>query len=327
MPRPPHRVASLATISVNVDSLERLHDELGISSRPDPVAIYAVAIPRVLALLDEVHARATFFVSGKDLAHPKAAEMLQEIVARGHEVATKGYQHAVNMRTWSKLSVAEEIERGSAAIVKVIGKRPQGFRAPGYNVDTRVIQLLAERGFKYDSSVLSSLPFFLVKRASNLFGRAIGRGSDATSLAVHNLRAPTQPYRPSRWAFWEAGSRKHSLPIWEIPVGLMRGTGVPMTSRLIATTPETLLAGLFSTFKLGQPTVHVELHAVDLMDRNDHAIHTELVSKRVNLRGEHQATARKVTEFLRLVQNDYRIVTMDELADELELKAGPTVVA
>lgn len=319
------RVGSLATISVNVDSLDCIHDELGISSRPDPVAVFSVAIPRVLDSLDAVHARATFFFSGKDFAHAAAVDAVHEIAARGHEIATKGFHYALNMRTWSKLSVAEEIEKGSAAIVKVTGKRPVGFRAPGYNADTRVLQLLAERGFKYDSSVLSSLPFYVATRAAGFLGM-LGKGKDTTSLAVHNLRAPTQPYRPSRWAFWEAGSRKHSLPIWEIPIGLMRGTGVPLTSRLIATTPDSMLPGLFSTFKFGQPTVHIELNAVDFMDRNDRAIHTELVSKRSLLRSNHAESQRRIQTFLRLIQQEYRIVTMDELANALEIEAGPTVL-
>ena len=46
---------------------------------------------RTLDLLDECGARATFFVLG--WVADAAPELVREVVARGHEVASKGYYH------------------------------------------------------------------------------------------------------------------------------------------------------------------------------------------------------------------------------------------
>lgn len=326
MARELERISALATISVNVDNLDCFHEKHGIAAPADPLAIYTVALPRVLALLESVHARATFFVSGKDLEHAHAAAMLRDVAARGHEIATRGYQHAPNLREWSKLSVAEEIEKGSAAIVRVIGRRPMGFRAPGYNADTRVLQLLAERGFKYDSSVFPSLPYYAAQGALRMIGRLRGQGAGA-GLTPHNLRAPTQPYRPSRWAFWEAGSRKHSLPIWEIPVGLVRGLGLPLTGGVVRATHDSMQASLYRSYRLGQPTLHLEFEAIDLMDASDAAIRPELAKKRPALGLASERSSARLASFIQRMQQDYRVVTMDELSDALERRAGPTVVS
>ena len=320
-------MAPLATISVNIVSMDVFHEEYQIDAIADPLAAYTVALPRFLELFDQLHVRATFFVSGRDLAHAKNVDALREAVARGHEIAIRGFQYARNMRAWSKLSVAEEIEKGSNAVVQAIGRRPVGFRAPGYNVDTRVLQLLAERGFKYDSSVLPSLSFYVARSAALTIERLVGKHAATPMLAVQNLRAPTRPYRPSRWAFWQAGSRKHSLPIWEIPVGLVRGAGIPVTGRVITSTPDALLPGLYRSFRIAQEVLHVELQALDLMDDRDNAIRDALAKKRTSLRTPRSHAHARLAQFFRMLQQDYRVLRMDELADELEAKAGPTVLA
>ena len=45
------------------------------------------------------------------------------------------------------------IERGSAALESVAGNRPVGFRAPGWDLSSRSVDLLVEYGFSYDSSM------------------------------------------------------------------------------------------------------------------------------------------------------------------------------
>lgn len=321
------KLPRLANVSIDLDSIECYHRIHGIPAHADPVAMYTVALPRILDFLDELHIRATFFAVGKDLEHARAAEALREAVARGHEVASHSYSHAYNLRTWSKLSVAEEIEKSSLAILQAVGVRPSGFRTPGYNVDTRILQLLSERGYKYDSSVLPSLPYYLSKGAVMTAMSLFGRSSGSSAVAIHSLKAPTQPYRPSRWAFWKAGNRKHSLPIWEIPIGVVRGSGIPVIGTTVSMMPEKLLKPLYSSFRRGQTTLQFELHGIDFLDANDTVISSNLAKKQPDLRRDWLKKSANISAFIRMIQSDYRLVTLDELADELESAAGPTVVA
>lgn len=325
--RETHDMPALANVSIDLDGLDCYHRIHGLAEHADPVAMYSVAMPRILALLEELHVRATFFVIGKDLEHEAAWSVLREAAARGHEIASHSFAHAYNMRRWSKLSVADDIERSAEAILHATGKRPVGFRTPGYNVDTRILQLLAERGYKYDSSVLPSLPYFVAKGAVMGAMNLAGRHSGSSMVAMHSLKAPTQPYRPSRWAFWKAGNRKHSLPIWEIPIGVVRGSGIPVIGTTLTMTPEPMLPALYRGFVFGQRTLQLELHAIDFLDTDDAVVTPSLASRQPDLRRKRDQKMAHIRSFIRLMQHDFRLVTLEELADELERAAGPTVVA
>jgi peptidoglycan/xylan/chitin deacetylase (PgdA/CDA1 family) len=70
---------------------------------PDPTHT-----PRVLAVLDEHHAKATFFMMGRNIErHPDVA---REVVRRGHEVGNHSYSHPKLVLMWPR-RVREEIER------------------------------------------------------------------------------------------------------------------------------------------------------------------------------------------------------------------------
>jgi len=105
------------------------------------------ALPRLLALLDEVDLRATFFVEGLNAElYPDA---LRELDAAGHEVAFHGWRH----EPWGGLEPARErelFERGVQAF-DALGLRPVGFRPPGGELTEATIPLLLELGFRYVS--------------------------------------------------------------------------------------------------------------------------------------------------------------------------------
>jgi len=105
------------------------------------------ALPRLLALLDEVDLRATFFVEGLNAElYPDA---LRELDAAGHEVAFHGWRH----EPWGGLEPARErelFERGVEAF-DALGLRPIGFRPPGGELTAATIPLLRELGFRYVS--------------------------------------------------------------------------------------------------------------------------------------------------------------------------------
>jgi peptidoglycan/xylan/chitin deacetylase (PgdA/CDA1 family) len=104
-------------------------------------------LPRILDLLAETGARATFFVEGLNAElYPDA---LREIADAGHEVAYHGWMH----ERWSDLDPAaerESLERGVGAL-DALGLRPVGFRPPGGELTAATPGLLRELGFAYVS--------------------------------------------------------------------------------------------------------------------------------------------------------------------------------
>ncbi|MGC7870550.1 polysaccharide deacetylase family protein [Desulfosporosinus sp. SYSU MS00001] len=85
-------------------------------------------IPAMLEALDNDHAKATFFVTGRWAK--KNPELLKEIANRGHEIENHGYSHPHP----DNLSVGanqEEIKKTESIIQGIIGRRTH-FYAPPY---------------------------------------------------------------------------------------------------------------------------------------------------------------------------------------------------
>jgi peptidoglycan/xylan/chitin deacetylase (PgdA/CDA1 family) len=94
-----------------------------IDDGPDPAVT-----PRVLALLDEHRALATFFCVGERVE--RYAELAQEIVLRGHTVENHSQRHRHNFSLLGPGGMKAEIARAQDSIARVTGSRPRFFRAP-----------------------------------------------------------------------------------------------------------------------------------------------------------------------------------------------------
>lgn len=84
---------------------------------------------RVLDVLDQYHAKATFFViAAKAKNHP---EIIKQIIERGHQVANHSLSH-LESHFWclSSRMVTKEVNEASALLVKLTGTQPLYFRAP-----------------------------------------------------------------------------------------------------------------------------------------------------------------------------------------------------
>jgi peptidoglycan/xylan/chitin deacetylase (PgdA/CDA1 family) len=108
-------------------------------------------VPRILKLLERLDLPATFFIPG-DTAdrHP---DVVRRIVDAGHEVGHHGYLHEPP----HLLQPDEEraiVERGLEALARH-GVKPEGYRSPSWELSKATYPLLAEYGFRYDSSMLA----------------------------------------------------------------------------------------------------------------------------------------------------------------------------
>jgi peptidoglycan/xylan/chitin deacetylase (PgdA/CDA1 family) len=118
-------------------------------------------VARLLALLERHGLRGTFFVPG--YTAERYPSVVARIVEAGHELAHHGYLHesAVGM---TRDAEARMIDRGLAALDKVAGVRPLGYRAPMWELNYHTPALLIERGFLYDSSMMDcDVPYVLAE--------------------------------------------------------------------------------------------------------------------------------------------------------------------
>ncbi|MBI3028878.1 MAG: polysaccharide deacetylase family protein [Candidatus Rokubacteria bacterium] len=101
---------------------------------PDPVYT-----PKVLDLLGDAGARATFFVVGERAA--RAPDLVREMVARGHEVENHTWSHA-NLWLCGPRRTEREIARAHEAIAGLTGRPPRFFRPPWGMVNLAVFPTL-----------------------------------------------------------------------------------------------------------------------------------------------------------------------------------------
>lgn len=109
-----------------------------------------VAVPRIARIWKHFGMRQTVFVPGWCIeTYPAAIEALLE---DGHELGHHGWLH----ERPNQLAAADErkiLELGIAAIEKVTGKPPIGYRCPSGAFSEHTLDLLIEHGFTYDASL------------------------------------------------------------------------------------------------------------------------------------------------------------------------------
>jgi peptidoglycan/xylan/chitin deacetylase (PgdA/CDA1 family) len=112
-----------------------------------------VGVPRILALLKRHDLTATFFIPGYS-AHRYPA-VVRAIADAGHEIAHHSYFHE-NTIGMDEKTEAAMLDLGLRALWDTAGVRPEGYRAPMWELTYHTPKLLAERGFRYDSSLMDS---------------------------------------------------------------------------------------------------------------------------------------------------------------------------
>ena len=108
---------------------------------------------RILDLLDKRNTRATFFVLG--WIAERVPDLVREIEARGHEIATHGYSHAV-LTEMTPDAFEADLTRALAVTHACSRQDIIGFRAPSFTITRKTlwaIDILARHGIRYDSSV------------------------------------------------------------------------------------------------------------------------------------------------------------------------------
>ncbi|MDD5308558.1 MAG: polysaccharide deacetylase family protein [Deltaproteobacteria bacterium] len=219
------------------------------------------ALRRFDRLVSVLGIEATLFVTGRSLDARPFAELVGNMSARGHEIANHTWDHPDDLTALSARAMAEQIDSCSAAIERVTGIAPCGFRAPCYRADEVVLTLLEQRGYAYDASVLPSPVVPLMKGYRGLLGPGHGRAPGPG--VVRQMAAPRSLYRPSRSDLSREDDRRAFV---EVPVTVATVGRVPLTSTVLGILPFGIARALVKRrARTGVPMTFV-LHLVDLVD-------------------------------------------------------------
>ena len=109
---------------------------------------------KALDLLDKFNVKATFFVLGWIAGqNPK---LIREIVARGHEVASRGFYHR-SVKHLTPDEFREDVRKTNDVLENAGGQKVIGYRSAeklAYEKDAWILDILAEENLVYDASFL-----------------------------------------------------------------------------------------------------------------------------------------------------------------------------
>ena len=170
------------------------------------------AVPRIIDFLKERGLNITFFVVGQDAALEKNTEAISQIPAAGHEVANHSFRHEPWLHLYSKEELIEELQKTEDALEKITGVKPKGFRGPGYSVSPTVLEVLADRGYEYDCSIL---PTYIAPLArAFFFMKSPGMSAEEREKLKKLYGKFSDGFQTLKPYEWQVGERK----IIEIPV-------------------------------------------------------------------------------------------------------------
>lgn len=101
---------------------------------------------RILKVLNQYHAKCTFFAVGKRIAaYPDVAK---RVISEGHELANHTYNHVYFRKPINQKQIQQELKLTEDEIVRVSGKHSTLFRPPGGMYDETLVDISNQMGLK-----------------------------------------------------------------------------------------------------------------------------------------------------------------------------------
>ena len=264
----------------------------GIAGWEQPGPALRRQTEQLLALLDELGVRATFFILGMAArSHP---ELVERLAATGHEIGCHGDAHIL-VHNQAAREFAADLRAARTMIEGLTGRRPVGYRAPAFSITRETpwaYEVLVDEGFQYDAS----------QHDSPRIRDRVLTGADAPHpLALRN---------GTLWEFPVAVSRFHRL---RVPVGGASYWSVMPTALVLACLADAgPMAGLY---------LHpYELDSEPLRPGFDRSVPLPRRADGLIRAGQRNIARRRAPSVLRAIAGRYRLIPYGEA--HAQLSAG-----
>ncbi len=305
----------VCSVSVDLDPLSCYYGIHGLGTPAGPLAdvVLRRALPRFAELFERRGIQATFFVVGSDVeGDPSGRAQLAKLAHGGHELGNHSYSHLYEMARLDRERIDAEVWRAHEVIAKVAGEAPVGFRAPGYDVSRTLLDVLMARGYRYDSSIFPSWPYYLAKAGVMGAMALVGKKSRSVLGDPRALMAPVEPYRPGNSPF----SRGQSTLV-ELPITVSPGFRLPTIGTYLLTAPTLVRSRLLESLR-GRSFFNLELHGIDLIGADEDGIPSSLVAKQHDLRATLTHKKRALEATLDRLALDFRFAPLRDVAAEVQ---------
>lgn len=204
-------------------------------------------VQRLLEMFSQRRARATFFTLG--WVAERYPQLVRDIVANGHELASHGYGHE-RVSDLNPVDFAQDVRRARSLLEDIGGQTVRGYRAPSFSIGRQnlwAFDVLLEAGYTYSSSVYPVQHDHYGMPDAPRFPYAVRPGLTeipitTTQFMGRNLPAGgggyfrLAPYKLSRWALRRVNMIDRRPAIfymhpWEIDPGQPRVAGTSLKTR------------------------------------------------------------------------------------------------
>jgi peptidoglycan-N-acetylglucosamine deacetylase len=292
---------NLGTVQIDLDGLWTNLNYYGHKSYIYPDNVFESSVPRFLDLFERFGIKATFFLVGQDAEISEKAVLVKELVRAGHEIANHTYTHPFGLRKLPPVEKFAEIKKSEEIITKVTGKKPVGFKAPGYDLDVETLKFLSKKNYLYDSSVIPTFVYPLIMKMNQVVSGGVKR--------THGPRwswalAPNKMYRPSARNEWQRGN----LRIKELPCSTIPLVKLPYHATFAQKLGLNYFKLGFNLTRLMNASLNYEFHATDLCDK--------ITDPRLpHLQTDFPKRYKICKNILKTLSNKYNLVTSKEFVE------------
>lgn len=301
----------IASLSLDLDnkwSYMKTHGDAGWESFPSYIDI---VVPRVLEFLRERDLKITFFVVGQDAARPENHGSLSQLSAAGHEIGNHSFNHEPWLHLYNEVQLVEEFQKTEDALEEATGRRPVGFRGPGYSLSPTVLKVLADRGYAYDCS---TLPTYIAPLArAYYFFKSPEMSEEEREKRKKLFGKFSDGFQSLKPYTWDIGGR----PLVEIPVTTMPGIKTPIHASYViylSTFSKTAARAYWKTAltacRLAGVQPSLLLHPLDFLSGEDAPELKFFPAMNLPL----EEKLERVSEILASFTNNFDVVNMSEHA-------------
>lgn len=160
--------------------------------------------------------RYSIFAIGRDLEKPEHCERLRDLLKKGHEIGNHTWNHYTDLGALPHSEIRDEIARAHYHLAEKVGAECRGFVAPAWSHSTRLSGVLRDLGYRYDTSVFSSMLYypFVFKNAWNHID------DQEKFLRVLNRRDWLQPFVGEREPSMDGSLVSLPMPTTPGPLGM-----------------------------------------------------------------------------------------------------------
>jgi polysaccharide deacetylase family protein (PEP-CTERM system associated) len=203
-------------------------------------------VDRILRLLDDHRAKATFFTLG--WIAERQPQVVRRIVAGGHELASHGYAH-LRASDQTEDAFYADVHLAKILLEDISGQAVKGYRAPSFSIgkdNLWALECIERAGYRYSSSIypiqhdhygMPDAPRFAydvggLKEIPVTTVRAFGRNWPASGGGYFRLF----PYPVSRWLLRRVNDTDRQAAVfyfhpWEIDPDQPRIAGINAKTR------------------------------------------------------------------------------------------------